>query len=116
MNTTTTPDNADPTLSDAQAQAAEPPQTPPDYEGGQIDQGGNTRTTIEFDVPPPFGEDEFKLLARGYHSVSAIDAMQIEGVGCIVRSAMSIVFVPNVKIKDVHDEAGELIGRKLIQR
>lgn len=76
------------------------------------------RTTIELpDVPPPFGIDQFKLLADQSHfGGSRVDAMEIDGIGCLVRSYSMIVFVPGVRIKDVADEMGNIVGRKLIQR
>lgn len=87
-------------------------------QGIQVEQGmqGMYGASADAPAPPPFGENEWKLLASGHFGLIAIDAMQIEGVGCLVRSAMTVVFVPNVKIKDVHDEVGDLIGRKLVSR
>lgn len=63
---------------------------------------------------PSFGRDAFKLLSD--QGSSPIDAMEIDGIGCLVRSYSNVVFVPGVRIKDVADELGNVIGRKLIAR
>lgn len=71
--------------------------------------------------------DAFKLISKAFSEseewMKSTKAMQIDGVGCVVQVtsqqgnniAEAVTFVPNVKIDDVVDIDGNIVGRELVK-
>lgn len=71
--------------------------------------------------------DTFKLISKAFSEseewMKSTKAMQIDGVGCVIQVtsqqgnniAEAVTFVPNVKIDDVVDINGNIVGRELVK-
>lgn len=71
--------------------------------------------------------DTFKLISKAFSEseewMKSTKAMQIDGVGCVIQVtsqqgnniAEAVTFVPNVKIDDVVDTNGNVVGRELVK-
>ncbi|MFT7282972.1 MAG: hypothetical protein ACI9DM_002710 [Cyclobacteriaceae bacterium] len=71
--------------------------------------------------------DTFKLISKASSKeekwMKSTKAMEIPNVGCVVQVttqqndnvAEAIIFVPNVKIDEIKNEAGLVVSRKLVQ-
>lgn len=71
--------------------------------------------------------DTFKLISKAFSEseewMKSTKAMQIDGVGCVVQVtsqqgnniAEAVTFVPNVKINDVVNTDGNIVGRELVK-
>ena len=71
--------------------------------------------------------DTWKLICKASSEkeewMKSTKAMEIAGVGCLVQvttqqdymPAEAITFVPGVRIEEVKDDKGNLIGRKLVK-
>ena len=71
--------------------------------------------------------DTWKLICKASSEkeewMKSTKAMEIDGVGCLVQvttqqdymPAEAVTFVPGVRIEEVKDDKGNLIGRKLVK-
>ena len=71
--------------------------------------------------------DAWKLICKASSEkeewMKSTKAMEIDGVGCLVQvttqqdymPAEAVTFVPGVRIEEVKDDKGNLIGRKLVK-
>lgn len=71
--------------------------------------------------------DAWKLICKASSQkeewMKSTKAMEIDGVGCLVQvttqqdymPAEAVTFVPGVRIEEVKDDKGNLIGRKLVK-
>ena len=71
--------------------------------------------------------DTWKLICKASSEkeewMKSTKAMEIDGVGCLVQvttqqdymPAEAVTFVPGVRIEEVKDAKGNLIGRKLVK-